>query len=80
MHSRWWDFGGDTVIRTDQYVLVERFGGWFCAIDLLIMKLDTCVSLRIDNPSKAGYSRAFLSLLQTGRLVSPSELGRVQPD
>lgn len=20
MHSRWWDFGGDTVIRTDQYV------------------------------------------------------------
>jgi hypothetical protein len=67
MHSRWWDFGGDTVIRTDQYVLAERLEYFSCCDWLLNMMLDTCVSLRIDNPSKAGYSRAFLSLLRTGR-------------
>lgn len=57
--SRWFDFGGDTIVRADQYVdrapIIRLVGSTG-----LNIALGTFVLLRTGHRSKDGFSRGFL--------------------
>ena len=58
MQSRWWDFGGDTIIRADQYALLYLIH--YSEDVLRVLSTGMFASLPIGDPSRAGSSHAYL--------------------
>jgi hypothetical protein len=53
MQSRWWDFGGNTIVRVDKYGSLGLWGIWPCAD---MKTLDTYGLRLIDRHKKDGSS------------------------
>lgn len=58
MQSRWFEFGGDTIIRADQYGPLNAH--YLRAALTYHHYLDTYVSHPIAKAEKAGYSQGYL--------------------
>lgn len=73
MQSRWWDFGGDTVVRADQYVQDSN-----AAATLKERAEKTCLdtydSRLIALHAQVGSSQEYRSQRQIGRFVTLDHL------
>lgn len=75
MQSRFYDFGGDTIIRADQYETTIP-PALLSTVPLSKNVADTCASPPIANHKKAGSSPAYRSRPRTGRLAHPVTLSQ----
>ena len=69
MQSRFYDFGGDTIIRADQYVITAPNIHLWAGFNPILP--DMSASHPIVHRKKVGSSPAYRSQPQTGRSVSP---------
>ena len=58
MQSRWWEFGGDTIIRADSYGHARIAGNTY-------LREHSYVRLASDRPSQAGWIFSRLPLTAT---------------
>ncbi|KAF1961907.1 vesicular integral-membrane protein VIP36 precursor [Byssothecium circinans] len=81
MQSRWWDFGGDTIIRTDQYVRLasdkpSRNGWIFSRVPLTATNWEVLVEFKIHGQGNL-FGDGFAMWLTRDRARSGNVFGSV---
>lgn len=81
MQSRWWDFGGDTIIRTDQYVRLasdkpSRTGWIFSRVPLTATNWEITVDFKISGQGSL-YGDGFAMWLTKQRAAEGPVFGSI---